>query len=227
MPSAPPDDNDGQGSARPGVWQRMTLAISGAMMRPAAGGDDSETSAPAEGPTTIPEIEEAIRRADDKERLVGLLAAPIAAAIGLIVTSAQIAHDPAATLANGQLNRLHTNPSTYVEFGLIAMALALGMLGAAWFRKRLIMGITAALYGLSIFNLHWWGFGLPFIMIGAWYLVRAYRLQNKLKMAKASDEPDYRSPLSPPPPNKRYTPPSAPATRRSPKPKPGKGLEPG
>ena len=65
------------------------------------------------------------------------------------------------------------------------MALALLMLGAAWFRKRLLLGIAMALYGLSIFNLHYWGFGFPFILAGAWYLVRAYRLSEKLKHAKA------------------------------------------
>ena len=40
------------------------------------------------GPTTVPEIEAAIKRADDKERLIGLLAAPFAAAIGLLITAA-------------------------------------------------------------------------------------------------------------------------------------------
>ena len=144
----------------------MSLAVSGFMLKP---GDDNarpEKSAAAEGPTTIPEIEAAIKRADDKERLVGLLVAPIAAAIGLLVTAAQIAHDPKATFPNGQIDHLHANPSIYLEFGLIAMVLALTMLAMAWFRKRLILGIATALYGLSIFNLHYWGFGLPFIMVG-------------------------------------------------------------
>ncbi len=39
---------------------------------------------------------------------------------------------------------------------------------ALW-RKRLFMGILAAMYGLAIFNLHYWGFGVPFVMVGAWY----------------------------------------------------------
>ena len=41
-----------------------------------------------------------------------------------------------------------------------------------------------ALYGLSIFNLHYWGFGLPFIMVGAWYLVRAYRLSREAQVGQ-------------------------------------------
>ena len=96
-----------------------------------------------------------------------------------------MANDPKALLSNGQINKLHVNPSLYVELGAVTLALALVMLGAAWFRKRLFLGIAMALYGLSIFNLHYWGFGFPFILVGAWYLVRAYRLSEKLKQAKA------------------------------------------
>ena len=40
-----------------------------------------------------------------------------------------------------------------------------------------------ALYGLAVFNLHYWGFGVPFILVGAWLLVRAYRLQRDLREA--------------------------------------------
>ena len=47
------------------------------------------------------------------------------------------------------------------------------------------MGIVTSLYGLAIFNLHYWGFGVPFVMVGAWYLVRTYRLHRKLKEATA------------------------------------------
>ena len=48
------------------------------------------------------------------------------------------------------------------------------------------MGIALCLYGLAVFNLHYWGFGVPFLMAGAWYLVRAYRLQQELKRAEAA-----------------------------------------
>ena len=59
--------------------------------------------------------------------------------------------------------------------------MALLILVTAWFRKRLFEGIVLGLFGLGIFNLHYWGFGVPFIMAGAWLLVRAYRLSQKLK----------------------------------------------
>ena len=57
------------------------------------------------------------------------------------------------------------------------------MLAFAWFRKRLYLGMVIALYGLAVFNLHYWGFGIPFVMAGAWLLVRAYRLQRDLRVA--------------------------------------------
>ena len=65
------------------------------------------------------------------------------------------------------------------------LGLAVLMLATAWFRKRLYLGIAMALYGLSIFNLHYWGFGVPVHPGRRLVLVRAYRLQQKLKLAKA------------------------------------------
>jgi uncharacterized membrane protein len=231
MPRSDPDAPGGDSSPRLTAWGRFTGTVSNFMLKPAPAGDDAGKKSPYDGgPTTIPEIEAAIKQANDKERLIGLLAAPVAAAIGLLITASLVANDPKAHYANGQIDKLHTNPSTYVAFGAVALVLALVMLGAAWFRKRLVLGIATALYGLSIFNLHFWGFGIPFIMIGAWYLVRAYRLSEKLKHAKADEgaggTAGYRSPATRPQPSKRYTPPAAPI-RRAPKPKPGKELEAG
>ena len=81
-------------------------------------------------------------------------------------------------------------------------------------RKRLFQGITMALFGLAVFNLRFWGFGVPFLLAGAWYLVRAYRLQQALKRAQGdAPSPPPRNGSRPangarPRPNKRYTPPT-------------------
>jgi len=215
------DAADGSVPPKPSAWQRLLNT----MVKPADPAADAhgrviETG--ADGPTTVAELEEAIRRADDKERLIGLLAAPIAAMIGLLVTESRLAGDPKATLANGQLNPLHIASSTLVEFGAIAIVLGVVMLATAWFRKRLYLGMTMALYGLSLFNLHYWGFGVPYILFGSWYLVRAYRLQSKLKLARAAEGggPAIGGPGVRPAQSKRYTPPPA-APGKSPKPKPG------
>jgi len=167
--------------------------------------DAPEKPDPAATPVTVTELEGLSAHADDKERLIGLLAAPIAAMIGLVVSASLIANDPKRLLANGQVNKLYVNPSLYAEIGGVAVVLAVVMLAMAWYRKRLYLGITMALYGLSIFNLHFWGFGVPYIMVGAWLLVRAYRYQSQLKLARTKDA----SRIGPARANKRYTPPSS------------------
>lgn len=217
-------DDQHDGAPRPGPWQRFVLAVwypggrrsdrdplgermrSAVLKDPAAAGREA-----AAGPTTVEEIEAAIKRADDKERLVGLLLAPVAAAIGLVVTASLIANDPSSRLADGLVNPKHVSTSLYTELGAVALVLALLMLVMAWYRKRLYLGIVMALYGLSIFNLHFWGFGIPYIIAGAWLLVRAYRLQQQLKLAKGGGGGTFPGSAGP---NKRYTPP----TRRPPKP---------
>jgi hypothetical protein len=85
------------------------------------------------------------------------------------------------------VNRLHVSLSLYHDLGAVLIGLSVLVLVVAMFRKRLYLGISMALYGLAVFNLHYWGFGVPFIMGGAWLLVRAYRLQRDLR--EATDEP--------------------------------------
>jgi hypothetical protein len=223
MPRLDPDDAGDEVPPDVSGWKRFTGAVSSFALKPAVAAESGTGNAKSELDrlTTEDEIEAAVKRSNDKERLVGLLVSPVAAAIGFLVTTALVANDPKLP------NPHHVNPSQYTEFGLLSMALSLVMLGTAWFRKRTFFGIASALYGLSLFNLHWWGFGVPFILIGSWFLVRAYRLGEKLKVAKAGDSPSPRTAVKRTgSPNKRFTPPTA-APTRSPKPKPGKGIEAG
>ena len=172
---------------KPRLSERFTRAILKADSRPAP---------EVEGPETVEELEEAVAKADDKERLIGLAAAPLA---GL-----------AAILVVGSLGSKAGKPTSSVDttLALTLFGLAFVILASAWFRKRLYLGIACALYGLSVFNLHYWGFGVPFLLIGSWYLVRAYRLGQKLKLAKAEDGPTGTGgPARRAQPNKRYTPP--------------------
>ena len=80
------------------------------------------------------------------------------------------------------------------------------------------LGIVLALYGLSVFNLHYWGFGVPFLLIGSWYLVRTYRISQRLKLAKSGETSAGGSgPARRAQPNKRYTPPTT-GPAKAPKP---------
>jgi hypothetical protein len=187
-----PDDD------RPSLGQRLT----GAFLKADA------NAAPKPEPTTVEELEDAVKRADDKERLIGLIAAPLAALIGLLITSSLAANAPKGT-----------HDSAYSVLGVVLLVLALAMLAMAWWRKRLYLGIVMALYGISVFNLRFWGFGVPYVLVGAWYLVRSYRLNQKLKLARAeAPSPGGSGASGTPRASKRYTPrtppPGKPKTRR-------------
>jgi hypothetical protein len=192
-----------------------------AVLKPVPEDPDSPADADYE-PPSVDELEARVRSADDKERLVGLIAAPFAAAIGILVISALIVNDPPAHLKNGLVDTRHVSLSLYHELELVVIALSVLMLVMAMLRKRLYLGIVMALYGLAIFNLHYWGFGIPFIMGGAWLLVRAYRAQRDVKEATADTSSGSRTqrsgngatPRTRPQANKRYTPPAA-APKRS------------
>ncbi|HLJ07744.1 MAG TPA: hypothetical protein VKX24_04355, partial [Acidimicrobiia bacterium] len=138
-----------------------------AFLKPAPSGDGSGTPAEAR---SLDELRAAERYADDGERFLGLVAAPLGAAIGFFISNYLIDHDPPARL-NGAVNPLHASVATYHVLELVLLALSLVILAMAWYRRRLFLGMALALYGLGVFNLHYWGFGVPFVAAGAWLLV--------------------------------------------------------
>jgi hypothetical protein len=167
--------------------------------------DDLVTPKRTEPVQSVEELQAAIARADDKERNIGLIAAPIGAVIALLISSNLISH----------AKSLGQSTSVYQTLTFVLMGMAVLILAMAWFRKRLFLGIVLAMFGLGIFNLRFWGFGIPFLLAGAWLLVRAYRLQKKLRLAGGSDGTYGRSSNRLPSaggvlprPNKRYTPPT-------------------
>jgi hypothetical protein len=174
--------------------------------------DDSGKVKEQEPQLSREELEAAIARADDKERNIGLVAAPLGALVTLFV-SADLIHHAQQT---GQ------STSVYQTLTFVLLGMAVLILVASWLRKRLVLGIVMALFGLGIFNLHYWGFGVPFLLGGSWYLVRAWRLNSKLKLAGGGSGKSYGPPNSKvaptnrlpstggvlPRPSKRYTPPT-------------------
>ena len=191
-------------SIKPGLIDRLRSAF----LKPVEPGAVEE--APVT-PRSVEELEEDIRVADDTERLLGLVAAPMAAALGILIINLLISHDPGPYLKGGLVNPQHVSVSLYHSLTLVLLGLAILMLVMGWLRKRLFLGIVMSLYGLAVFNLHYWGFGIPFILGGAWLLVRAYRAQRELRVA-TGDLPSRRagggSTVARPKANKRYTPPT-------------------
>lgn len=217
MPAGRGPDADGGAAAKLSLGQRILLRLPHVRTTDGAGKaplgerlrDAVMKPAPPETPPKAPvaqasleELEDRVRHADDKERLIGLLAAPIAAMIGILVTADLISHDPAS-------GKNHLSVGVYHELELVVLALSVVMLGAAFYRKRFFIGGAMALYGLAVFNLRYWGFGVPYVIGGAWYLVRAYRAQRDLKEATAQGSSRPRADgQARPRANKRYTPPT-------------------
>ena len=201
VPRGPDVTGPDDGQDPPSFMQRVT----GFLLKPSDPAATTATASPSAA-RSVEELEEINRWADDKERIIGLIAAPVGALIAFLVIHADIANDPAQYLKNGATNPNYTSVSLYHEVLAVLLVLCVLLLVAAWFRKRLYMGILVALYGLAVFNLHWWGFGVPFVLVGAWYLVRSYRAQRDLKAARA--EPNGGATGSGPASSKRYTPPA-------------------
>jgi hypothetical protein len=177
-------------------WERLKYA----MVKP----DDAD-EAPTTDERSVEELQAEIRFSTDKERAIGLVAAPIAAIVGILISTASI--DYARTH--------HESLRVYDELTYVLLGLAVLILVASLLRKRLFQGITLALFGVAVFQLKYSyiGFAAPFVLAGAWYLVRASRLQQALKRAEggASDSSRARARSSNgarPRANRRYTPPT-------------------
>lgn len=237
MPAAASGGSDGGAAPRLSFWQRTLLRLprlgrrsdraplrdrlERTFLKPVdpAQAEKGTGRRPA-GEPTLEELETA-RYSDDQERLIGLSLAPLAGVIAILVAAHQLANNPAATLSGGRPNPAHVSVALAHELELVLLALAVVILVTSLLRRRLYTGIATALYGLAIFNLHWWGFGIPFVLVGAWFLVRAYRAQQAYKAALTGDGGKRPGGAPPPRASRRYTPPAAPP-KRLPPPKPGK-----
>ncbi len=191
-----PANRDTGSSGDDGAPMTWLERVKYAMVKP----DDSPKDAVPHEDRSVDEIQADIAQANDKERAVGLIAAPIAALVGLLISSASVHY----------AQTHHQSVTVYDELTYVLLGLSVLALAFAWWRKRLFLGITLALYGLAVFNLHYWGFGVPFVMVGAWYMVRTYRLQQELKRATVVDAPRPRTRTNGAraKANRRYTPPS-------------------
>ena len=197
----------------------MGERLRGAVLKPVDADADAPTP-PSADDMSVEELEQAIKFADDKERLVGLLAAPFAAIIGLVIHSDLIARDHVVRLQDGRTG-YQVNPAYYHDVLLVLLVLSVLMVATAWFRKRLFLGIVLVLYSVTVFNLrHYFGFAIPYALAAAWLLVRSFRLQRALRAATAGSSGPARMPdrgrggsSARPGSSKRYTPPVQQAKR--------------
>jgi hypothetical protein len=203
MPANRETGSSGDDGAPMTRWERLKYA----MVKP----DDADDARPAADERSADELRYDIRYADDRERAVGLIAGPISALISFIVIGSLINRNSQPTTAAKNF----VPASTYHWVLLVFLALAVVILVSAWWRKRMAMAIALALYGVGLFQLGWLGFAVPFVLAGAWYLVRAFRLQQAFKKAEAEEGGSTSSPVRPSNgakprarANRRYTPPT-------------------
>lgn len=168
---------------------------------------DARPSAATAIPETREELEAANRSANDQERLLGVVAAPLAALVSVLVGGNEISR------------AIPADVSIYESLLGVLVVLSVVMLACGLARKRLYLGIVMALFGLAVFNLHFWGFGIPFLLGGSWLLVRAYRLQRALKDLDAGSGP--RGGAGPRA-SRRYTPPTSRSRPRGGRPRSGR-----
>jgi hypothetical protein len=179
------------------LWERVKYS----MVEP---DDDRGVGKEAQPVRPVEEIQEDLHRSNDKERTIGLVVAPVAAIVAIAISTASINY----------ARTHHQNVHVYDELTYVLLGLSALILVASLLRKRLFQGITVALFGLAVFQLHYTyvGFAAPFILVGAWYMVRVYRLQQELRRSEADAGVGRRNSVSAsrgprPRPSKRYTPP--------------------
>src|SRR5271163_4370959 len=94
------DSDDGGQVPKKSLMNRLR----GAFVKPV---DPNAEPAPVNPPRTADELGVEMKTADDKERLIGLIAAPVAAIIGIVITNVAVSDDPAAFFSNGLVNPKH------------------------------------------------------------------------------------------------------------------------
>lgn len=141
-------------------------------------------------------------RTGERERLAVLVAAPVAALVDFVVVGVLAARDRTAGLSVGV--------ARYEELEVVLLVLTVGILASGLWRRRLPAGAALGLQGLALFDLHFWGFALPFVAAGAWMVARAYRSRAAGPDPQISeDRPTGRSaqlPSGTVSANKRFTP---------------------
>jgi len=114
------DDSEGDPPPKPSLWMRFQTAI----VKP--DDLDSPKRQGTQPEESIEELQATIARADDKERNIGLIAAPIGAVVALLITANLINHAKSLGQSTSVYQTL-----TFVLLGLAALMLGDGVVPQA------------------------------------------------------------------------------------------------
>jgi len=112
-----------------------------------------------------------VKRLDDKERKLALIAVPLGIVLAAVTTTITVLHDPAVH------HKGYENPSLIITDGLITGVFALGVFAAAWYRRRSFTSFALLFLGYSLGLV---GVGIPFLFLGGYLLFRMYKVQKVL-----------------------------------------------
>jgi hypothetical protein len=145
---------------------------------------------------TDEETRQRITRIDAKERRWGLTAAALAAGVGLLselpgvlhpkTTPASVSTKPIGKVCAGSLYNattktcyIHHARSFWVWTMAVLLLFALALFLAVQLRRRSALGFAALMNGLAFETTTGSPIlGLPFIVLGGWLLIRAWRVQQ-------------------------------------------------
>ncbi|MGH9030480.1 MAG: hypothetical protein ACRDV4_12810 [Acidimicrobiales bacterium] len=115
------------------------------------------------------ELTTAIKRIDDRERLYALFCGPLGAVIGIVLTIIAIHTNPALH------HKDHVAVSTIVFEGIARVVFGAAVFGIGFTRRRSLVAFALLFLGLTLLP-----FGIIFMGLGGWMLLRASRYQKAL-----------------------------------------------
>lgn len=146
------------------------------LLKPASPAQQRRKADPGESMSPA-ELAAAIKKVDERERLITLYVGVLGVAFGIFLTVLAIHLNPAV----GQKN--HANPSVIAWEGGARVLLALLVIGASFTRRRSLIGFALLFLGTAMGSPL---FALPFWAVGGWMIWRVFKWQ-KLLSAKGGD----------------------------------------
>ena len=115
------------------------------------------------------ELTTLMRKLDDKERLLAMLATPLGFVLSVVLILVTVHDNP--------VGKGHESTGEIFLYAGVSVAFAICVFATAWFRRRSLTAFALLFLGLSLGPV---SIGLPFLFLGGYLLLRAWRIQKVL-----------------------------------------------